>query len=262
MKTLIVPALFFLAFCAFPVGLRASADFIGYSGAPGSGGNCASSCHGTTGGTVGVTGFPTQYVPGQVYTVTVSHSGGSTIRQFNGSCRVGTGSTNAGVIAAGTDTEVYNTAGETNGVHLAASSLDAATFLWTAPPQGTGTVRLYLAGHQGNLSGPNTDLVLTAVEMLTGVDDETSGLPAGLSIDNYPNPFEVETTIGYALAEPGPVRLEIFSLSGRLLESFAGNQPAGFHHFTWRPVGVPSGIYLYRVQVGEHTATKKMILTR
>ena len=84
------------------------ANYTGYSGAPGSDGRCASSCHGSSGGTIQVSGFPESYTAGEVYTLTVTHTAGTTIRNFNGSCRVGTGSANAGVIASGTGTVTYN----------------------------------------------------------------------------------------------------------------------------------------------------------
>jgi hypothetical protein len=149
---------------AFSSPASAHTTYTGYSSAPGSKGTCASSCHGSSGGTVQVSGFPTEYMPGQSYTVAVAHSGGSAIKQFNGSCRVGTGSTNAGTISAGTNTSTYSTNGETNGVHLSSSDKDNAEFVWTAPPAGTGEVTLYVAGHQGTAGGPNTKVVMVAQE--------------------------------------------------------------------------------------------------
>jgi hypothetical protein len=149
---------------AFVSAAFAHPTYTGYSSAPGSKGTCSSSCHGSSGGTMEVSGFPTEYVPGQAYTVAVTHSGGSPIKQFNGSCRVGTGSVNAGTISAGSNTTTYNTSGETNGVHLTSTDLDNAEFVWTAPSSGTGDVRLYVAGHQGTVGGPNTRIVMVAQE--------------------------------------------------------------------------------------------------
>lgn len=154
------------AMCSLAFG---HANYTGYSGAPGSNGLCASSCHGTTGGTIQITGFPAEYVPDQVYTLTVSHSGGTSIRQFNGSCRIGTGSANAGVISSGTNTITYNVSGETNGIHFTTTNLETATFDWTAPGAGTGEVRLYIAGLQGSSGGQNSNFVLTANEQVTSV---------------------------------------------------------------------------------------------
>ena len=102
---------------------RAVPGYIGYSGAPGTHGSCAASCHGGSGGTIQVTGFPGSYVPNQAYTVTLSHNGGHAIAQFNGSCRIAAGSVNAGIISAGTNTATYYTSNETNGIHLSAKLL-------------------------------------------------------------------------------------------------------------------------------------------
>jgi hypothetical protein len=157
MKSVIVLASLALASLAL-----GHATYTGYSGAPGSGGACAGACHGVGGGTITVDGFPTMYTPGQAYVVTVAHNGGSSIENFNASVRVGSGSTNAGTITGGSNTAVYNVSGETNGVHFASAGQESGTFTWTAPDPGVGTVKLYLAGHQGAYSGQNIEIELTA----------------------------------------------------------------------------------------------------
>ena len=242
---------------------HAHANYIGYSGAPGSSGRCASSCHGAAGGTIQATGFPTEYVPGQVYTVTISHSAGVAIRQLNGSCRIGTGSVNAGVIAAGTNTVTYNTPVETNGIHLSSIDLDTGTFDWTAPVAGTGEVRLYIAGHQGSTSGANTDLVLVATEPGAGILDggPVSAVPL-IALGNYPNPFSGETTIRYILPHAAPVRLEIFDLLGRTVESYAAEQAAGAHSLTWIADRFSPGIYFCRIEAGGFVQSRKMLLSK
>ena len=57
-------------------------SYIGYSGAPGSNGYCASSCHGSSGGTIQIDGFPDEYVSEQTYAITISHSDGNSIRRY------------------------------------------------------------------------------------------------------------------------------------------------------------------------------------
>jgi hypothetical protein len=164
----------------------ASANYTGYSGAPGSRGSCASSCHGRSGGTIQVNGFPATYVPGQAYVISVRHDGGSTIRNFNGSVRVGSGSETAGEIAAGLNTSTYSVGQEPNGVHLSSSQKDTATFTWTAPDPGVGMVRLYLAGLQGSQSGSNTEIVLTS-DQGTGVAEPVPGVPAAFGLRAEPS---------------------------------------------------------------------------
>jgi len=145
--------------------VMARTTYTGYSGSPGRQ-TCANSCHGGNNGTVTISGFPELYTPGTPYTITIARSSGSSINSFNASCRVGTGTTNAGVLSAGTRTAVYNTSGETNGVKLSTYNQTSATFVWTAPATGTGTVRLYVGAYQGTgqNSGQTTELVLTSGE--------------------------------------------------------------------------------------------------
>jgi len=166
-------------------------SYTGYSGAPGRQ-TCASSCHGGSNGTVVVTGFPELYSPGTPYSITIARNGGNTIRNFNGSCRVGTGTTNAGVLSGGQGTSAYNTNGETNGIRLSSNGQASATFTWTAPSAGTGTVRLYIGAYQGSsTNGQTTALTLVSAEggpatpevsweevSVVG-DDDMDGIPEG-----------------------------------------------------------------------------------
>jgi agmatine deiminase len=85
---------------------------------------------------------------------------------------------------------------------------------------------------------------------------------------NYPNPFNPKTIIRYTLAERTPVTIKIFDINGRevktlVRETFA----AGEYSVTWdgaNDQGIPisSGVYLYRIQAGNYTESKKMILMR
>jgi hypothetical protein len=259
-----------LALCLLGARGFAHTTYTGYSGAPGSKGYCASSCHGSAGGSITVSGFPSEYIPGQSYNITVSHTGGSPIKQFNGSCRIGVGSTNAGVIAAGTGTATYNTTGETNGVHLSSSDLDNGTFSWTAPAGGTGDVTLYIAGHQGSASGPNTEISLVATEFATGVsDDGTSVIPDHFSLgNNYPNPFNPTTAIAFNLPLRSHVTIDVFNLLGRRVATLTDEDySAGNHTVTWDGTSsdghtVSTGIYMYRIEAGDFVQTKKMLLLK
>jgi len=143
-------------------------NYQGYSGAPGRQ-TCASSCHGGTSGTVTVSGFPELYTPGTPYTVTLTRSSGSTIRSFNGSCRLGTGTANAGVISAGQGTTTYTVNGESNGVRCSNYGVASCSFTWTAPAAGSGTARLYIGAYQGSsTNGQTTALTLVAEEGQAG----------------------------------------------------------------------------------------------
>lgn len=87
---------------------------------------------------------------------------------------------------------------------------------------------------------------------------------------NYPNPFNPVTTIRYRLshASPLPVRLQIYNLLGqRVITLVDENQPAGEYRVQWeardeRGQSVPSGVYVYRLQVGNRTQQKQMTVVR
>ena len=85
---------------------------------------------------------------------------------------------------------------------------------------------------------------------------------------NAPNPFNSQTVLSYFLSKPGPVRLEVFALSGqRVAVLHQGPQEAGYHRLHWAgrdDAGHPvaSGVYLYRLVTDEAALTRKLILLR
>lgn len=82
---------------------------------------------------------------------------------------------------------------------------------------------------------------------------------------NYPNPFNPSTTIRYTLPREarGVVTLKVFNVQGQELATLVQEkQTAGEHAVSWNAAGLPSGVYLYRVQVGDWMETRKMILAK
>ena len=95
------------------------------------------------------------------------------------------------------------------------------------------------------------------------------GLPEKTQLQqNTPNPFNSETVLSYFLLEPGPARLEVFSMIGQRVAILRqGHQQAGYHRLRWDgrdDVGRPlaSGIYLYRLVTDEGILTRKLVLLR
>jgi len=80
---------------------------------------------------------------------------------------------------------------------------------------------------------------------------------------NYPNPFNPVTTIVFDLPRPTDITLKIYTILGEEVTTIVSDiLPAGTHKFTWDPVSLASGVYLYRIESKEFTVTKKMILIR
>jgi aminopeptidase N len=96
---------------------------------------------------------------------------------------------------------------------------------------------------------------------------ETVPSPAVLD-QNYPNPFNPATTIRFRLNEPAAVSLRIYDAAGRLVRALVGTPlSAGTYARVWdgtdsRGAAVSSGVYLYRLDAGSFSRTRKMILLR
>ena len=96
----------------------------------------------------------------------------------------------------------------------------------------------------------------------TSISDDT--LPTEVSLaQNYPNPFNPTTTIGFELPMPTDVRLDVYDMTGRQLSTLVnGIYPSGYHTVQWDAIGLPTGIYMYRLTTGGKTITQTMTLVR
>lgn len=88
--------------------------------------------------------------------------------------------------------------------------------------------------------------------------------PLQVSLDqNYPNPFNPATTIRYTLSSPSDVRLDVFNLMGQRVASLQdGFQQTGTYTVNFDASNLSSGVYVYRLQAGGHTLTRKMTLVK
>jgi hypothetical protein len=90
--------------------------------------------------------------------------------------------------------------------------------------------------------------------------------PAEFTLEsNYPNPFNPSTTIRYGIPGTAAVRLDIFDVMGRkVAELLNEKQEGGFYEIRWNAAGagVPSGLYLIRIQAAGWVQMKKMTLTK
>ncbi len=98
----------------------------------------------------------------------------------------------------------------------------------------------------------------------TGIDDNASGLPRVYTLaQNFPNPFNAQTQINFALSNQSDVTIEIYNLLGQKIATLTeGLLPAGTHTVNWDASDVASGIYYYKLTAGDYTAVKKMTLLK
>jgi hypothetical protein len=149
-----------------------------------------------------------------------------------------------------------------------------------------------LWGHEGGASGVVTAMFLSEVDS-TGViilanEDWDWGLFRTLEIplfdesrtltvvahkdiaavperfqlmQNYPNPFNPTTVIAWQQPVAGHVRLVMYDLQGREVETLVDDsRNAGTHSVRWNASGRASGVYFYRLVVGETRETRRLVL--
>ena len=115
----------------------------------------------------------------------------------------------------------------------------------------------------------NRFAVIDQVDVLTDLTPVDDTAPNAFALgQNHPNPFNPKTTISFALPEAADVRLDVYAATGQYVVTLAdGMMPAGSQQVVWngtdaagRPVG--SGVYFYRLDAGQFSETKKMLLLK
>jgi len=128
---------------------------------------------------------------------------------------------------------------------------------------------------QGSPNG--TYVVADAIRIISydstfvvSVDNEKESLPADFTLfQNFPNPFNPSTKIGFSLPELSNVSLIVYNSLGEKVATLIDNNTLnkGNHFVVWDSKNdngnlVPSGIYFYSLQANGKTITKKMALVK
>lgn len=120
--------------------------------------------------------------------------------------------------------------------------------------------KLFAATHG---RGMFSTTVVTSVKEIAGTFPEKFELS-----QNYPNPFNPSTSFKYSLPEAGNVTVMIYDLNGKRVTELVNNyQNAGTYEVAWNGkndtgVQVSSGTYIYRIDAGDYSQVKKMVLMK
>jgi hypothetical protein len=111
---------------------------------------------------------------------------------------------------------------------------------------------------------PMKNIYAQHISDAAGVGDHTSVVPSVYSLaQNYPNPFNPTTQISFALKKAGMTTVKVYDLLGREVTTLVDRTvQAGEHSVTFDATRLASGIYFYRIESGNFTATKKMVLLK
>jgi hypothetical protein len=131
----------------------------------------------------------------------------------------------------------------------------SGTPLWPA----LGTLRNDMGAYGGQSQG-----IVVAVP-----DGDGGQLPLSFALEpNYPNPFNPQTLIRYSVPVPTHVRVTIYNILGRRVRTLVDeNRTAGTHSARWDGTNaqghrVATGVYFYRIQAGDYTETRKMLMLK
>jgi len=107
---------------------------------------------------------------------------------------------------------------------------------------------------------------LTGAVIPTGIEVAPVGdeVPGNSRLDqNYPHPFNPQTTITFDLKKSGHVSLAVYNALGQQVAVLVSEtQPAGRYEVTWDAAGLPSGLYFYQIRAANFHAVRKMMLIK
>ena len=150
---------------------------------------------------------------------------------------------------------------------LSSTSVPAGAATWH---NGMGTVFDYVVTVPGSYDFHCDNHFLLGMvgsfsSVAAGVESQqVSTRPTSYRLDqNYPNPFNPTTTIEYALPSASHVVLKVYNLIGESVATLVDeSRPAGIYRVRYNASGMPSGVYIYKLEAGDFTAAKKLVLLK
>jgi len=111
------------------------------------------------------------------------------------------------------------------------------------------------------LTIPGISAIIT--DKITGIKNQID-VPKKFSLSqNFPNPFNPETNIQFVVAHTGPVKLKIFDILGCEIAVLVDEElSSGNYNIRFKAEGLPSGIYIYTLETGKFSLSRKMILLK
>ena len=125
-------------------------------------------------------------------------------------------------------------------------------------------------GILGGLTGVDEDIfngtMSDFTDLLTSVPelDRPNASPSSFTLSqNYPNPFNPVTAINYSLPKEGNIKITVYnSIGSRVAVLVDGYKPAGSYSVQLNGRNLASGMYIYRMESGNFSLSKKCILLK
>ncbi|MGA7306429.1 MAG: T9SS type A sorting domain-containing protein [Rhodothermales bacterium] len=138
---------------------------------------------------------------------------------------------------------------------------DTDVMIEVPPPQGEPYQRYRVRSVK---SGINSLTYSNEAQIIATSLYKRAGKPTAYELSaNYPNPFNPTTEISFSLPEDALVVIRLMDVTGREVSRVVDAAfHAGRHTVTFDASGLPSGVYLYRMEAGSFTETRRMILMK
>lgn len=109
-----------------------------------------------------------------------------------------------------------------------------------------------------------TGLYVFSLGNVIGIHQNGTEIPVGYKLEqNYPNPFNPSTKINFSLSKSSNIDFKIFDVNGRLVETiYNGYKSAGKYTIDFDASKLASGVYFYRIDAGEFSDSRKMLLVK
>jgi photosystem II stability/assembly factor-like uncharacterized protein len=143
-----------------------------------------------------------------------------------------------------------------NGANFAVQFADTGTYQAMSLKLDGNIIRGWAVTSNGRIAMYN--------EIISGIANNQNNIPENYSLmQNYPNPFNPSTKISFSLPKAGNVSLVVYDLLGREVATlFNEFTTAGNHTIDFNASSLSSGVYLYKIQAGDFTDTRKMVLVK
>lgn len=125
-----------------------------------------------------------------------------------------------------------------------------------------------MLGYSGELFAQQEIIIIQSTDIITSVPGNISHFPQSYKLEqNFPNPFNPSTKIRFdipALNQGGNVaKLSVFNSLGQQVAVLVNRELSpGTYQYTFDGAGLSSGMYFYKLQAGDFTETKKMLLIK
>lgn len=127
-------------------------------------------------------------------------------------------------------------------------------------PVGTNKVRFVAKSGYGN----NVYIDNITSGPMTGAQNQLTFIPDRFELQqNYPNPFNPVTKINFSLPAQTQVTMKVYDVLGKEVATLINEvKPAGMHDVSFNASNLSSGIYFYKIEAGEFTDIKRMMLIK